>query len=183
MANSRLTATQAENNYRLSILTLTQLLELPTPEGFTIQRPTQEELDALSQIGILGPDQIYAEALGVKPEILSQQLKMKGSEHSIKIAQAANYPTLSLGGGLGTNYYTTSGFTSDPFGTQLKNNFSQYVSLNLNIPIFHRFMLRKSSCTVGLIAILTRTKCMRLFCRKRRISKCVLTDWSNFFRT
>ena len=58
LANSRLTATQAENNYRMSILTLTQLLELPTPEGFTIQRPTQEELDALSQIGILGPDQI-----------------------------------------------------------------------------------------------------------------------------
>ena len=144
LANSRLTATQAENNYRLSILTLTQLLELPTPEGFTIQRPTQAELDALSQIGILGPDQIYAEALGVKPEILSQQLKLKGSEHSIKIAQAAKYPTLSLGGGLGTNYYTTSGFTSDPFGTQLKNNFSQYVSLNLNIPIFNRFQTRNN---------------------------------------
>ena len=144
LANSRLTATQAENNYRLSILTMTQLLELPTLEGFTIQRPTQEELDALSQIGILGPDQIYAEALGVKPEILSQQLKLKGSEHSIKIAQAANYPTLSLGGGLGTNYYTTSGFTSDSFGTQLKNNFSQYVSLNLNIPIFNRFQTRNN---------------------------------------
>ena len=144
LANSRLTATQAENNYRLSILTLTQLLELPTPEGFTIQRPTQAELDALSQIVILGPDQIYAEALGVKPEILSQQLKLKGSEHSIKIAQAAKYPTLSLGGGLGTNYYTTSGFTSDPFGTQLKNNFSQYVSLNLNIPIFNRFQTRNN---------------------------------------
>lgn len=144
LANSRLTATQAENNYRLSILTLTQLLELSTPEGFAILRPTQAELDALGQIGISGPDQIYAEALGVKPEILSQRLKLKGSEHSIKIAQAANYPTLSLGGGLGTNYYTTSGFKSDPFGTQLKNNFSQYVSLNLNIPIFNRFQTRNN---------------------------------------
>ena len=144
LANSRLTATQADNNYRLAILTLTQLLELPTPDGFAILRPTQAELDALSNLGTLGPDQIYAEALGVKPEILSQQLKLKGSEHSIKIAQAANYPTLSLGGGLGTNYYTTSGFKSDPFGTQLKNNFSQYISLNLNIPIFNRFQTRNS---------------------------------------
>ena len=144
LANSRLTATQAENNYRLSILTLTQLLELPTPEGFTIVRPTQEELDALNQLGIMGPDQIYAEALGVKPEILSQQLRLKGSEHSIKIAQAANYPSLSLGGGLGTNYYTTSGFPSDKFGSQLKNNFSQYISLNLNIPIFNRFQTRNN---------------------------------------
>jgi len=144
LANSRLTATQAENNYRLSILTLTQLLELSTPEGFAILRPTQAELDALGQIGISGPDQIYAEALGVKPEILSQRLKLKGSEHSIKIAQAANYPTLSLGGGLGTNYYTTSGFESDGFGSQMKNNFSQYISLNLNIPIFNRFQTRNN---------------------------------------
>ena len=144
LANSRLTSTQAENNYRLSVLTLTQLLELPSPEGFTIERPTQEELNALSQIVIIGPDQIYAEALGVKPEILSQQLRLKGSEHSIKIAQSANYPTLSLGGGLGTNYYTTSGFESDGFGSQMKNNFSQYISLNLNIPIFNRFQTRNN---------------------------------------
>ena len=145
LANSRLTATQAENNYRLSILTLTQLLELPTPEGFAIVKPSLAELAEMVGLDRLAtPDQIYAEALGVKPEILSQRLKLKGSEHSIKIAQAANYPTLSLGGGLGTNYYTTSGFTSDPFGTQLKNNFSQYVSLNLNIPIFNRFQTRNN---------------------------------------
>ena len=142
LANSRLTATQAENNYRLSILTLTQLLELPTPEGFSVVKPNLTELTGLD--GLETPDQIYAEALGVKPEILSQQLKLKGSEHSIKIAQAANYPTLSLGGGLGTNYYTTSGFPSDKFGKQLENNFSQYISLNLNIPIFNRFQTRNN---------------------------------------
>ena len=144
LAKSRLTATQAENDYRLAILTLTQLLELPTPEGFSIERPTQEELDALAHVGLLSPDQIYAEALGVKPEILSQQLKLKGTEHSIKIAKAANYPTLSLGGGLGTNYYTTSGFKSDKFGKQLENNFSQSLGLNLSIPIFNRFRTRNN---------------------------------------
>ena len=90
----------------------------------------------------LTPDAIYAEALGIKPEILSQQLKLKGTEHSIKIAQAGNYPTLSLSGGLGTNYYTTSGFKADGFGSQLKNNFSQYIGLNLNVPIFNRFQTR-----------------------------------------
>ena len=144
LANSKLIATQADNNYRLAILTLTQLLELSTPEGFAILRPTQEELDAISQMSTLGPDAIYAEALGVKPEILSEQLKLKGSEHSIKIAQAANYPTLSFGAGLGTNYYTTSGYKADKFSKQLENNFSQYISLNLNIPIFNRFQTRNN---------------------------------------
>ena len=36
LANSRLTATQALNNCRINVLTLTQLLELPSPEGFSI---------------------------------------------------------------------------------------------------------------------------------------------------
>ena len=143
LAGSKLTATQADNNLRLSILTLTQLLELDTPEGFTINRPSTEELDMLSQMAnLVTPDQVYAEALGIKPEILSQQLKLKGAAHSIKIAQAGNYPTLSLSGGLGTNYYTTSGFKSDGLGKQLENNFSQYIGLNLSVPIFNRFSTR-----------------------------------------
>ena len=144
LANSRLTATQADNNTRLAILTLTQLLELPSPEDFSIVRPDISSINEFTNISALTPDRIYADALGVKPEIVSQQLKLKGTEHNIKIAQAGYYPTLSLSGGLGTNYYTTSGFNSDAFGTQIKNNFSQYIGLNLNIPIFNRFQTRNS---------------------------------------
>ncbi|MBQ6379869.1 MAG: TolC family protein [Prevotella sp.] len=145
LANSKLTATQAENNTRLAVLNLTQLLELPTPEGFSIVKPSLDELTGLVGLDrLITPDQIYAEALGVKPEIVSQQLRLRGSEHSIKIAQAANYPSLSLSGGLSTNYYTTSGFPSDGFGKQLKNNFSQYIGLNLSIPIFNRFQTRNN---------------------------------------
>ena len=144
LANSRLTATQADNNTRVAILALTQLLELPSPEGFAIVRPNLSDFSELSDYSDVTPDAIYAEAIGIKPEILSQQLKLKGTEHSIKIAQAGNYPTLSLSGGLGTNYYTTSGFNNDAFGTQLKNNFSQYIGLNLSVPIFNRFQTRNN---------------------------------------
>ena len=143
MANSKLTATQADNNLKLELLALSQLLELPSPEGFAVVRPNPEELAKLMlQDKLITPDDIYAEALGVKPEILSQQLKLKGTEHSIKIAQAGHYPTLSLSGGLGTNYYTTSGFKADGFGKQLENNFSQYIGLNLSVPIFSKFQTR-----------------------------------------
>ena len=145
LANSTLTAIQADNNTRLALLTLTQLLELSSPEGFNIVRPDISDYAALSEYAdysSLTPDAIYAEALGIKPEIAAQMLRLKGTEHSIKIAQAGNYPTLSLSGGLGTNYYTTSGFKADGFGTQLKNNFSQYIGLNLNVPIFNRFQTR-----------------------------------------
>ena len=144
LANSRLLATQADNNTRLAILTLTQLLELPTPDGFSVVRPELADVSADIASAIPSPDIIYAEALGIKPESAAQQLKLKGTEHNIKIARAGYYPTLSLSGGMGTNYYTTSGFKSDNFSTQLKNNFSQYIGLNLNIPIFNRFQTRNS---------------------------------------
>ena len=143
LANSRLTATQADNQLRLSLLTLTQLLELPTPEGFTIARP---ELDGLvcGDIIATNPDLIYTEALTTRPEVAAEQLRLQGTEHSIKIAQAGLYPTLSLSAGLGTNYYKTSGFQADDFGRQLKNNFSQFIGLNLQIPIFNRFSTRNN---------------------------------------
>lgn len=45
-----------------------------------------------------------------------------------------------------------------------------------------RLLLRKSSCTVCHIAILTRTNCTRLSYRKRRISTPVLHIWSSSCR-
>ena len=144
LANSRLTATQADNNQSLAVLTLTQLLELPTPEGFSIVKPDITGLSGFSGISGLSPDVIYAEALGIKPEIAAQQLRLRATDHNIKIAQAGYLPTLSLSGGLGSNYYTTSGFPSDGFSTQLKNNFSQYIGLSLNVPIFNRFQTRNN---------------------------------------
>ena len=144
MASSQLTATQADNNTRLAILTLTQLLELTTPEGFQIATPTEEEMLHIADLSLTLPDQVYNEALSVKPEIHAQELRLKGSEHSINIARAGHYPKLNFSAGLGTNYYTTSGFPSNSFGDQIKNNFSQFIGLNLTIPIFDRFSVRNN---------------------------------------
>ncbi|MBQ2193342.1 MAG: TolC family protein [Prevotella sp.] len=144
LANSHLTATQAANNLRLSILTMTQLLELPSPDGFSIVRPPVDDLSAIISTATVSPEIIYQEALGVKPEIMSQEIRLRATDHSIKIAQSGYYPQLSFSAGLGTNYYKTSGFTADSFGEQLKNNFSQYIGLNLSIPIFNRFQTRNN---------------------------------------
>ena len=144
LATSRLTATQAVNKCRLSILALTQLLELPTPEGFDVVSPDMSDLGKLEDVSLITPDDIYAEALTFKPEIRSEQLRLQGSEHSINIAKAGHYPKLNFNAGLGSNYYTSSSYDSDPFGRQLKNNFSQFISLNLNIPIFNRFQVRNN---------------------------------------
>ena len=140
-AQSQLTATQADNNLQLAILAMTQLLELESPEGFSVVRP---QIASVGDNVIATPDDIYAAALSTKPEIQAQQLRLRATENSIKIAQAGYYPTLSFSAGLGSNYYKTSGFKADGFGKQLENNFSQYLGLNLSIPIFNRFQTRNS---------------------------------------
>ena len=147
LAQSRLTATQAQNNLQLALLNLSQLLELESPDGFTREAPSN-----LPPLGETAAAEVEATpslaklegALLTRPEIQAEQLRLKATENSIAIAKSGLYPSLSFSAGLGTNYYTTSGYKADPFGKQLKNNFSQYLGLNLSIPIFNRFQTRNS---------------------------------------
>lgn len=138
VAQDEMNLVQANNNYKLALLDLSQLLELPTPEGFSLVEP--DTLTAF--IPLTPPDEIYTEALVNKPGIRAAQFRLEGSQKSIRIAQSDYYPQLSFGAGLGTNYYTIHGASNDGFGRQLKNNFNKNVSFNLNIPLFNRFSTR-----------------------------------------
>jgi len=139
LAQSRVSATQAGNNLSLSILDLTQLLELPSPEGFHVARPSVEGLEAAL---LMDPEAIYAEAVQQKPAVKAEEIRLEYATRNIALARSSFLPSLSLSGGLGTNYYTSSGFPSSGFGDQLRNNFSQYIGLNLSVPIFSRFSNR-----------------------------------------
>lgn len=139
LAQSRLSETQAANQLNLALLELSQLLELESPEGFDIVAPSE---DALRPGLLMNPEDIYAEAVEVKPSVLSEKLRLDYAATSIERAKGAFLPSLSLSGGLGSNYYTSSDRKSSGFGDQMKNNFSQYVGLSLNIPIFSRFSTR-----------------------------------------
>ncbi|MBR5039364.1 MAG: TolC family protein [Prevotella sp.] len=143
LAQSRLTATQADNDYRLSLLTLSQLLELPSPESFTISRDVAVP-EILPSMDLISPDAIYQEALMIKPEIQAEQYRLEGTLKSIDIAKSAKLPNLSFQAGLGSNYYKTSGYPSDGFFKQLNNNFSQYIGLSLSVPIFNRYETRNN---------------------------------------
>lgn len=139
LAQSRLSETQAANQLSLALLDLSQLLELESPEGFDIATPSE---DALRPGLLMNPEDIYAEAVEIKPSVLSEKLRLDYAATSIERARGAFLPSLSLSGGLGSNYYTSSDRKSTGFGEQMKNNFSQYVGLSLNIPIFSRFSTR-----------------------------------------
>ena len=139
-AQSLVTLTQAENNLLVGMLDLCQLLELPLDPAFHIVRPPVETGNIL----LPSVDEIYADAVDMRPGVKAEQLRLEGSQQQLRIARSSLYPSLSISGGIGTNYYSLMGGTNTGFWDQLSNNFSQYIGLSLSIPIFNRFETRNS---------------------------------------
>ena len=140
VAQDELSAVQADNNCGLSLLELTQLLELPSPEGFQIAIP-DVRMELLAE-NLVSPAEIYSQAVTAKPAILAAQYRLQGAARSIKIAQSGFYPQLSFGAGLSTNYYNISGRENAAFRPQLRDNFSQYLGFSLSVPLFNRLSTR-----------------------------------------
>ena len=141
LGQSRLTLTQAENTLSLSVLELAQLLELPSPEAFGIVTPGADELEP-ELVGTA--EDIYAEAVELRPAVQAGQIRLDAARLNVDIAKSGLYPSLSLNGGIGTNYYKSSGYDSARFLDQIRNNFSQYVGVSLSVPIFSRLSTRNS---------------------------------------
>ena len=148
LAQSGYTLVQAENSLRNALLDLSQLLDFPSAEGFTIVKPEIAVGDHL----LARPEDIYADAVERRPGVKAEKIRLDGTDLSIRIAQAGWSPTLSLSGGVGTSYYTTSNslYPQDGFWQQLSHNFSPYVGLSLNVPIFDRFNTRNNVRTARL---------------------------------
>ena len=148
LAQSDYTLVQAENNLRNALLDLSQLLDFPNADGFSIVKPEIAVGDHL----LARPEDIYADAVEQRPGVKAEQIRLNGSDLSIKIAKAGFSPTLSLSGGMGTSYYTNSRnpYPQDGFWQQLSHNFSPYVGLSLSVPIFDRFSARNNVRTARL---------------------------------
>lgn len=138
VAQDEMSAVQAENHYRLSLLTLSQWLELPSPEGFYIEHPDTVVNEEPLQL----PDLIYEYAVANKPQIQAAEYRLQGSKHSIRIAQSGLYPQLSVGAGISTGYYKTSGIDGRTFSQQWRDNNNKNIGFSLSIPIFNRFATR-----------------------------------------
>jgi outer membrane protein len=132
VAQDELSAVQAENNRRLSLLDLSQLLELPSPDDFAIVSPATDSIAGLKIQ--TSPAEVYAEAVLTKPSVKAAQYRLEGAEKSIRMAKGAYYPQLSFGAGISTNFYNVSGMENGNFGSQLRDNFSQYIGFSLSVP-------------------------------------------------
>ena len=143
VAQDEMNVVQTDNDYRLALLDLSQLIELESPEGFQVEAPTQ----LAPPSPLTPPDEIYQIALAGKPSIQAAKYRLEGSKHSIRIAQSGYYPQLNLNGSIGTNFYSTLDRT---FNQQMRDNFSKYVGFSLSVPLFNRLATRNRVRTARL---------------------------------
>lgn len=137
-AQARVQYVTSQNDTRLALLDLSQLLRLETVDGFSIVRP-DEPLPELRD-----PRQVYDLAMQINHGVRAGQLQVEAASQQIKVAQTGWIPKLSFSAGLGSNYYKITGMTNDKFNEQIRHNFAQQLSLNLSIPIFDAFQTRNS---------------------------------------
>jgi outer membrane protein len=116
---------QADNNLKLSLLDLAQILELNDFEKLDIVVPA----DLMNQeLQLLDPQTVYKDALLHRAEIKSSEYQLSSSEKNVMIAKSAYFPTLDFGVNVGSGYYNS---VSTPLSTNL--------GFSIRIPIFNKF--------------------------------------------
>lgn len=135
------------NQFDISLLTLTQLLELESTEGFDISAPDYNiEGNPVVEADL---QQVYSEAVNSRPEIESAKLRLESARHDLLIAKGGRSPRLSLSSTFSTGYSDIRRkilgidpvegviYGDYPFSEQLNDNINYGISLSLSIPIFN----------------------------------------------
>lgn len=117
----------ALGNFQQNLLNLKALLNLDMAIAFEVETPALEKIP-IDNIADLQPAPLYQLALTNQPIQKVNELKYKSAEYAIKAAKAGLYPTFTMGGGLGSNFASsTKKFTGYTFGTPQPNG--QFVTV------------------------------------------------------
>lgn len=138
-ATNQLEVINSKNALRIAKLNLAQAMQIPFTEDFDVIEPEFEINELL--IATESPEKIYDTALGIMPEIKAAASNVESAEYSVKVAKGAYLPTFGIGANVFSNYVDQVFGMGDraSFGTQIDNNLSQAVNLQLSIPIFTQF--------------------------------------------
>ncbi len=166
LSNEELSNITAENQLTNAKLSLTQLLQLPSPEGFDVQEPEVSLPD--ESVASMNPAQIYEIAQKTLPEVKAADTRISSAEKAITVAKGGFYPRITLFGSVSSFYSSSSkkvsgidfdGFQPDgsitsagdtvlspaytsrlednPYSDQFDQNLNKAVGLSLNIPLFN----------------------------------------------
>ncbi len=137
LATDQANLTQMETDLALSLLTLTQVLEIEDSENFEISDPETFFADQNSELDT--PQSAITLALMNQPSMEAARLRLQKSHYDLKVAKSAWYPSLDFYAGYsnGLYHYFSDNYPSTPVNEQLKRNSRAQLGVSLNIPIFN----------------------------------------------
>lgn len=146
LAKDELNVTTSDNDLKLSLLNLAQVLNLQSIEGFDVEAPQLTEAVMVKDVlgGLVKPDIVYAEAVQIRPHVKEAEFNVESTKKALKVAQAGYWPTLSFQAGYsnGIGHTYGNGITNTSIADQLGENYNMQFGFNLSIPIFNRFQTR-----------------------------------------
>jgi outer membrane protein len=102
LASEELNLTEAQNQFDIAMLSLTQLLNLSSAEGFSIVKP---DLSIVSETLLASTaTQIYSAAVSSLPEVKSAEFKLKSADKAVDVAWGGLSPRLVFSASYGTGY-------------------------------------------------------------------------------
>ena len=172
LASDKLDLINAQNNHRLSLLALANLLQEPFDDNFKIKSPGVGIPDETITEGTA---KIYDKASKIMPEIELALLRYNAAQMQHTISKGGYYPTLSLNANISTLFsdnfkdvinprtiFVESGYVKNtneivyspafdydglrtrPFSNQVNDNLGKSIGLSLNIPIYSNGRIRTS---------------------------------------
>lgn len=137
LSNDSQSVTVAENNYNLSLLTLSQLLQVPY-EGFDVEIINIDTPSASIMYNNIQPILDYA--FSNRGEIKVAEKNIENAALNTEISKSGFLPSISLGYGLNSVWsQSKNDFIKQAFFRELDINKGHSFSLNVNIPIFSQF--------------------------------------------
>ena len=143
VAEDEYNLTHQENVAKQSLLALKSAMNFPVDEELKILINEEQNLKLTSDNKEVSESGVNYEAIyqgfqNISPDLKSAEYEVERARYDYKIAKGRLLPSLSLGGGISTNYYKNLSQKGqyDGFASQFRNNQGEYLALTLSIPIY-----------------------------------------------
>ena len=144
VAEDEYNLTHQENVAKQSLLALKSAMNFPVDEELKIQIAEERNLKLKAEnkevsASYTNSEAVYQGFQHISPDLKSAEYEVERARYDYKIAKGRLLPSLSLGGGISTNYYKNLSQKGqyDGFASQFRNNRGEYLALTLSIPIYN----------------------------------------------
>ncbi len=136
VAEDEYNLTHQENVAKQSLLALKSAMNFPVDEELKLELKSENKEASASGTNY---ETVYQGFQNISPDLKSAEYEVERARYDYKIAKGRLLPSLSLGGGISTNYYKNLSQKGqyDGFASQFRNNQGEYLALTLSIPIYN----------------------------------------------